>query len=207
MVLGFGFFGRGRRVVGKSDFTSHPVLALSLYGCLLMTGFWCLTSRACFQYLLPVSPLVAMWSAMKFSEWGVLERAWLGKMVKVVAVFTGAGVIIGLSIAWWAGHASTGKIPNHMYREVQRLQRETPAYADAKFYFARNAPYSAEFYLRDAVRVHPRETMEESLANSGRDFLLMRARDVVKLETSPARGVLLEKSKWTVFAPSEGDPQ
>ena len=53
LALWLGLRERGRRICAKADFSSHPVLALSLLGCLCMTAFWCLTSRALLAYLLP----------------------------------------------------------------------------------------------------------------------------------------------------------
>ena len=163
-----------------------------------------MTSRATLWYLLPVAPLVAIWSAMKLEEWGVLETPWMARLMKWLALAACAVVLIGLCVAMFLGHEKTGKMPKWMYREVQQIQRETPEYANAKFYFANRAPYSAEFYLRDALKSHALESLPMSVANSSGDFLLAPRQFMPWMKTS--RKVLLDHPKWVVLAPeSAGD--
>jgi len=207
LAIGLKFFTRGK-ILCKADFTGNPALALSLLGILCMTGFWCLTSRALLPYLLPSAPLVAMWCAMKFGEWKILETERFALGLKITAALSCAVILIGMGVAMWLGHAKTGKMPKGMYREIQNVQRATPEYADAKFYFANRAPYSAEFYLRDALRSHPLESVADSVANSGDDFLLVSKRYMERIKNPPPRKVVYENPKWIVFAPElKGDEE
>ena len=89
-----------------------------------------------------------------------------------------------------------------MYRAVQRVQAGTRDYAGAGFYFARREPYSAEFYLGDALRNHAPEEVAESVARSGDDFLLVSRRYRARMGMPPQRDVVFSNAQWTVFAPS-----
>ncbi|MCL1887987.1 MAG: hypothetical protein FWF96_03855, partial [Kiritimatiellaeota bacterium] len=152
LAIGTGVWRRGRQWMSRKDFSSRPELALPLLGCLCMTAFWCLTSRALLPYLLPAAPLVAVWAAAKLDEWGVLEARGWGRTLGALAPFACFVVWVGICIATWLGQNVNGKMPRRIYRELSRIQAETPAYADAKFEFMHNDPYSAEFYLGDATR-------------------------------------------------------
>jgi hypothetical protein len=228
LAVGTGVWKRGKqkkerghsrlRIMEWKDFSGRPELALPLLGCLCMTAFWCLTSRALLPYLLPAAPLVAMWAAVKLDEWGVLDSTWLARGLNGMASFACVVVWIGMGIAIWLGQNVSGKMPRRMYRELQRIQRETPAYADAKFEFINNDPYSSEFYLGDAARHYPPPEVPSDPAiikqklDHAREAM---ARDAEKfhalnrsIQTKHARGVLersagdfviLEKKQMELF--------
>jgi len=161
LAVGTGLFYRGRRMMAWADFKGRPEVALPLLGCLCMTAFWCLTARALLPYLLPAPPLVAIWAAVKLDEWGALEKAWMARVLKSLAVFACVVVCAGLCVATWLGHNFSGKMPRGIYREVLRAQRENPAYANARYFFINDENYSAEFYLGDSFRENAHITLEQ----------------------------------------------
>ena len=204
LSLGCALTGRGtRRLCARGDFSGHPALSLALAGFVCMTGFWCLTSLAQIQYLLPTAPMFAIWLAMRLEAWQLAEKPWMARVVKGLALVTCAVIMIGLGIAIWLGHEVSGKMPKWMYREVARIRDETPEYADAKFFFAKGAPYSAEFYLPAGSWNVATNNVADAPALSADDFLFITKRDLDKLDAPPARKVALKSGKWTVYAPVE----
>jgi hypothetical protein len=161
LAVGAGLRARGRRMAAWKDFSGRPELALPLLGCLCMVAFWCLTSRALLPYLLPASPLVAMWAAVKLDEWGVLDSPRWARAFKAVAILACVVVWTGLCIATWLGQNLSGKMPRGVYREMLRAQRGNPAWADAKYVFISDENYSAEFYLGDTFRDNAQTSLEQ----------------------------------------------
>ena len=147
-----------------------------------------------------------MWLAVKMKDRGMLESVAATAWLKRVSVFSCAAVAVVMCYGTWRGQMRTGKMPRRMYDEALRVRRENPQYADAKFYFTRNAPYSAEFYLRGDVRVHEVEDAAASVANSGQDFLFMSKNNFECLAETPERAVVYENKKWLLFAPENKQP-
>ncbi len=191
----------GLKIYAKGDFSTHPVTALSLLGCVCITGFWCLTSRALLAYLLPTVPLASMWLAVKLEEWRMLDEGWMVRTLKLGVVASCGVAWIGLGVAMYLGHEWTGKLPKWMYNDVLKIQRETPEYADAGFYFARREPYSAEFYLGERFRNHEPELVSVSVAKSTNDFLLVSKRYLKDIKNVTPRKVVFKNPEWTVYAP------
>ena len=192
---------RGRGLRGMLE--RRTVLAVPLLGCACMTGFWCLTSRVPMAYLLPTVPLASAFLAVALDARGMLERGWVARALKVGAPVSCGLVLLGLAAAG-LGDRWTDKLPRRMYREVRRIQAEAPLeYAGTGFYFARRTPYSAEFYLGDALRNHAPEDVAESVERSGDDFLLVSRRYRVRMEAQPGRDTVFSNAQWTVFAPSQ----
>ena len=195
---------RGRGRGGGAERQNRAAFRGSLpaWACVCITGFWCLTSRSLLQYLVPTAPLFAMWLAAEMKGCG---KPGPMRFVKTVAPVSCAALIFIMSVAMWR-NGRTGKFPKRMYAEVLRVRRENPEYAQTKFYFSQNAPFSAEFYVRDALRVHPGEQIEESLENSRDDFLFIskkRLEAIVKTgAAAPQREIVFENSGWYVFAPA-----
>ncbi|MCL1909909.1 MAG: glycosyltransferase family 39 protein [Kiritimatiellaeota bacterium] len=193
--------GRGGAGLRAMIPMERPAPALAALGFLCITGFLCFTSRSLIQYLLPTAPLFAMWLAVMMRDWGVLESRGAARALKWAATLTCVAIIATMGFAMWRARTQSGKMPRYMYDEVRRIRSESPEYADAGFYFARNAPFSAEFYLGDVLRVHEEEMPDESVANSGDDFLLLSKMNLQYMSGMPQREVVYENRKWLVFAP------
>lgn len=127
----------------KGDW-SNSLVGWSLVGCLVITGFWCLTSRVLIAYLLPTVALCSIYIACKFEDLGYLNQKKFVKFLTVlIAAALGAtsAVFIGLEIGGYF------KFPKRAFERMELLRKQDPKLKDAKFVFFQRTPYSSVFYL------------------------------------------------------------
>lgn len=174
---------------------------LPLLGTLAITLFWCLTSRVLITYVLPAVPFFAAFLADRLTAWGVADRAGFRKMLHaclpVVWCFAG----VGFALLRMVGEHWSDKMPGEFFKKVAVLV------PDGQFYFYREVPYSAYFYLGDldaredsaAHRVvrHPKLDDEPDEAY----YVVCTKRDMKRHPLRKERRVLLENAVWALYAP------
>lgn len=170
---------------------------LPLLGVLLVTLFWCLTSRVLITYVLPTVPLFAAWLADRLTEWGFADRAGFRRLLRV-----GMPVVCGVTCAVFASFGIMAdrwidKMPGAFYKKAAEL---VPG---GQFYFYRKVPYSAYYYLGDRAIPHPNEGPEPSEAASRDCFLMSTKRDMRRHPLAEPRRLLLENGVWALYAPAE----
>ena len=208
----FGFFLALRKGFGKireklREVLADPLTGLALLAVVTNTLFWCLTSRVLLTYLLPTIPMCALLVAELIFRSGKESEI----LSRTRRVFWISASFIALTVAvlvWGAffGERFFDKLPGPVMKKALK-HRELEKY---KFYFARNTPYSAEFYLGDLIRNHPKEDRRESFLNSASCVLFITRNDFRKLRQSPGtlpgRKKLFTCGVWEVFAPLEPSP-
>ena len=187
--------GRGR----LADLRRRSVLAndLPLLGVLAITLFWCLTSRVLITYLLPTVPFFSVWLADSLTAWGYAgrEKFRIAFRAALPVVWCIVGMVF--SLLWIAGDRWTDKMPGDFFREAADLVQ------DGKFYFYRETPFSAHFYLGSRVILHPNEDASLSEAASGPYYLMTKKRKMKNHPLAKPRRLLLETGTWALFAPAE----
>ena len=113
-----------------------------------MVGFWCLTPRCPIAYLLPAIPTAAWWIAQRppraFRRWPALAYAF------ALAFFVGTLLL---------PHLNPRKFPAAFYAALPLT---------ATVSFARETPYSADFYLARRVRRDGSGAVRVQSAHAGR---------------------------------------
>ena len=172
---------------------------LPLLGFLIVTLFWCLTSRVLITYVLPTVPLFSVWLAGALTEWDFAERDGFRKLLRAVLPLIWCVVGIVFSLLWIAADHWIDKMPGDFFMESAALIQ------DGEFYVYRRTPYSAHFYLGDRVIRHPDEEPSISEAAARPYFLLSRKRDIRRHPLAESRRLLLENGVWALYAlPGDG---
>jgi len=177
-----------------------PLTGMALCVAFGITGFWCLSSVALVYYLLPTTPLVCMFLADMAVRDGRMSQPCFMRCVRVVAYITLFGTVIGLGVSTVAGMYKTSHVSGAMFKNMRDIRRDSSELSRYHYYVAGATPYSAEFYLHDAVVQHPRESVEESLDASGDTILLIRTKHIPK-EGMQNRRLIYKKGSWAAFAP------
>ena len=172
--------------------------SLPLLGFLVITFFWCLTSRVLITYVLPTVPFFSVWLAESLTEWGFAGRDRFRQAIRAGLPLVWCLIGIVFSLFWVAGDRWTDKMPGDFFRETAALIPE------GEFYFYRRVPYSAYFYLGDRVIPHADEGVAVSEAASRPHFLVSRKRDLERHPLKESREVLLETGLWALCAPVGG---
>ena len=198
LLLLFPAFSReGRRML--AGVWRKRVLAddLPLLGVLLVTLFWCLTSRVLITYVLPTVPFFAAWLADRLTAWGFADRAVFQKTLRialpVVWCVTGA-VFASFKIA---AELWSDKMPGAFY------QKSAALVPDAQFYFYRRVPYSAYYYLGNRVIPHAKEEAEPSQIASRPHYVMSTKHDLKRHPFEEPRRLLLETGVWALYAPAD----
>ncbi len=107
---------------------------------IVLTGFWCLTSRVPLAYLMPAIPLAAAWLA---------ERAEAATVFRLLPVAAGISCVVlvgGLAV----GRVTSDKLSGRLYRDAAAVHPPGTTFSSA-----RPLPYSAEFYLGGRLHATP----------------------------------------------------
>ena len=171
---------------------------LPLLGFLLITLFWCLTSRVLITYVLPTVPFFSLWLADSLTEWGFADRDGFRKLLRASLPVLWCIVGIVFSLLWFAADRWVDKMPGDFFRESAALIQ------DGEFYFYRRTPYSAYFHLGGRVIPHPDEDPAVSEAAARPYFLVSRKRDVKRHPLKEPRRLLLETGVWALYALPDG---
>ena len=192
----------GRRMLAGIWRKSALADDLPLLGFLLITLFWCLTSRVLITYVLPIVPFFAAWLADRMTAWGFAERASFRRTLRIGLPVLWC--VIGVVFAAFniAAEHWTDKMPAAFYRKAAALVPDVP------FYFYRKVPYSAYYYLEDRAIPHAKEEAEPSQAASRPYYMLSTKYDLRRHPLEEPRRLLLENAVWALYAPAdspEGD--
>ena len=175
---------------------------LPLLGFLIVTFFWCLTSRVLITYVLPTVPLFSVWLADALTEWDFAGRDGFRNLIRAVLPLLWCIVGAVFSLLWIVAERWSDKMPGDFFMESAALIR------DGQFYVYRRTPYSAYFYLGDRVIPHPDEDVKDSETAARPYFLLSKKRDVRRHPLAESRRVLLENGVWALYAlPGDGPEQ
>lgn len=171
---------------------------LPLLGFLVITLFWCLTSRVLITYVLPTVPLFSVWLADRLTDWG-----YAGREKFKIALRAGLPVIwcvtgIVFASLWIAGNRWVNKMPGDFFEDIAGIVPD-----GEYFYFYRKVPYSAYFYLGERVIAHPNEDPDSSEAASRPHYLVSTKRDIRKHPLKGFRRPVMESGVWTLYAPAE----
>ena len=147
---------------------SDELTSLLFLGIVMPTLFWCLARQLLITYLLPMVPLFCAWLALTLPRTTVLWRT-PGKVVgSVLGVFLAAALVAG---GWVSGNQSSKGIVDYAM-----------AQSDRPLLFARNIPYSAYFYGRGRLLIHPKwpmdATIQEALGTATPGLLVIKRRDM-----------------------------
>ena len=174
----------GRRKLADACRKKSLADDLPMLGFVAITLFWCLTSRVLIYYVLPTVPFFAAWLADRMTGWGYADRAGFRKTLRIalpVVWCIGGMVFASLRVV---GESWSDRMPGEFYKKAAALV------PDGQFYFYREVPYSAYFYLGDLdgrndsaphrVVRHPNEkrTSELSEAASLPYYLMTRKCDL-----------------------------
>jgi 4-amino-4-deoxy-L-arabinose transferase-like glycosyltransferase len=167
---------------------------LPLLGFLVVTLFWCLTSRVLITYVLPTVPLFSVWLADALTEWDFAGRDKFRKSLRAALPLLWCIVGAAFSLLWIAAERWTDKMPGDFFAESAALIR------DGQFYVYRRTPYSAHFHLGNRVIRHPDEDASVSEAAARPYFLLSKKRDIRRHPLAEPRQPLLENGVWALYA-------
>lgn len=115
---------------------------LLAWGLVLITGFWCLTSRVPLAYLLPIVPLFAARLALQDNF-----PPWTARLAPAAAGLC----LVSLVGAFGCASLFSDKVPGWLFRAV-RAENPTCAVAFPK---EKSPPYSAEFYFGSRLHLAP----------------------------------------------------
>ena len=170
---------------------------LPLLGFLVITVFWCLTSRVLITYVLPTVPLFSVWLAGRLTDWGYADMGQfrLALRTGLPVVWCGTGMVF--ASLWIVGDRWVDKMPGDFFEDIAETV------PNGYFYFYRKVPYSAYFYLGDRVIPHAKEDAETSEAASRPHYLVSTKRETKRHPLQGFRREVMETGVWTLYAPSE----
>lgn len=177
---------------------SDPLTGLSLLAMLGITSFWCLTSRSLLYYLLPTIPFTAIFIAVRHADGGLLESRKLVRGLRWGIRLFAILLPLLMIAAVWFGVNQTDKMPAHVF-ECEKMQYLGPQCV----YFARETPFSADFYLSDRVVPHSWESLEESLKKSRAQFLCVTDAQREKYGKEIPRKLYFRSGLWSVYEPEK----
>ena len=170
---------------------------LPLLGFLLITLFWCLTSRVLITYVLPTVPFFSVWLADRMVAWGYTdnERFRMSLRAGLPVIWYVTGVVFGS--LWIAGDRWVDKMPGDFFEDIAE------AVPNGYFYFYRKVPYSAYFYLGDRVIPHAKEDPEPCEAASRPHYLVSTKRELKRHPLQGFRREVMKNGVWALYAPAE----
>ena len=187
--------GRGKlaRVFRKSALADD----LPLLGFLIITLFWCLTSRVLITYVLPTVPLFSVWLADRLTAWDYAdkERFKMALRAGLPVIWCVTGMVF--ASLWIAGDRWVDKMPGDFFEDIAETV------PNGYFYFYRKVPYSAYFYLGDRVIPHAKEPAEMSEEASRPHYLVSTKHELKRHPLKGFRRPVMESGVWMLYAPSE----
>ncbi|MFA6815414.1 MAG: hypothetical protein WCS73_03880, partial [Lentisphaeria bacterium] len=163
---------------------------------ILIILFWCLTPRVPIAYLLPTVPLTSIFIASQFGSTRLLFRLHFWEIVwKDTAIF-GFVTTLLMTIFLVLSMYTSSQTTKLLLSKTEKLNNESQ-----HLYFACRTPYSAHFYARNKIILHPKEEINQSLKESSNDLLIISEHNYNKITEKIDRDCLLHLNKWFVFAP------
>ena len=195
LIPAFSQEGRGKLagVFRKSSLAND----LPLLGFLVITLFWCLTSRVLITYVLPTVPFFSVWLADRLTDWGYAgrEKFKMALRAGLPVIWCVTGIVF--ASLWIVGDRWVDKMPGDFFEDIAEIA------PNGYFYFYRKVPYSAYFYLGERAIKHPNEDPEASETASRPHYLVATKRDTRKHPLKGFRRPVMESGVWTLYAPSE----
>ena len=170
---------------------------LPLLGFLLITLFWCLTSRVLITYVLPTVPLFSVWLADALTSWGFAEKDGFRRTLRRALPVIWCAVGAVFASFQFAADRWIDKMPGEFFKKTASIV------PDGQFYFYRKVPYSAYFYLGERVIPHAKEDADPSEDASRPYYFVATKHDLMRHPLKESRGVLLKTGVWTLFAPAD----
>lgn len=170
---------------------------LPLLGFLLITLFWCLTSRVLITYVLPTVPLFSVWLADRMTDWEYADKDRFKMVIRTVLPVIWCVTSIVFASLWIVGNRWVDKMPGDFFEDIDEVV------PNGYFYFYRKVPYSAYFYLDDRVIPHAKEEGETSEAASMPHYLVSTKRELKRHPLQGFRREVMETGVWVLYAPSE----
>ena len=170
---------------------------LLLLGFLLVTLFWCLTSRVLITYVLPTVPFFAAWLADRLTAWGFADRNSFRRTLRIGLPILWCVMGTGFAALNLAADRWTNKMPGAFYRKAAEF---VPS---GQFFFYRSVPYSAYYYLGDRVIPHAKEEAGPSQLASRPYYLMSTKHDLKRHPLEEPRRLLLENDVWALYAPAD----
>ena len=177
-------------------FWRDPLIFFSGGSTILIILFWCLTPRVPIAYLLPTVPLTSIFIASQFGSTRLLFRLHFWEIVwKDTAIF-GFVTTLLMTIFLVLSMYTSSQTTKLLLSKTEKLNNESQ-----HLYFACRTPYSAHFYARNKIILHPKEEINQSLKESSNDLLIISEHNYNKITEKIDRDCLLHLNKWFVFAP------
>ncbi len=182
------------------DIFSDPLEGFSALTVITITLFWCLTSRVLITYLLPTIPFFAIFLASRLEKNGFFEEKTFCRTVRYGIAAIAALLAVSFAAISFAAPHFADKMPVYFYAGLQQKAADGML-ANAKFYFVRETPYSAGFYLGSRVANHPKEIREISISRGQDHILIARKRDIAKAPELTKGKILFQAAGWTAYRP------
>ena len=183
----------------KSIF-ADPLIGMAALTVITIPGFWCLTSQSLLPYFIPTTPLLAILLAVRFNDIGELTSPGRCLATKIFVLFCAIGFTLGPAIVTVAVRNTHPNLNVHVYHKLQKLKQEQE-WKQTPIYFMDQAPYSAEFYLKDQFVVHGPEKLEQSLERSADCLLVVSVNHEYDFGKTIPRTFLFRSGAWKVYAP------
>ena len=185
---------------GAKSIFSEPLTGMAALTVITIPGFWCLTSQSLLPYLIPTTPLLAIFLAVRFNDIGELSSPGRCLATKIFVLVCAIGFTLGPAIVTIAVRDTHPNLNVDIYYKLQDLKKQ-PQWKQTPIYFIDQAPYSAEFYLKDQFVVHGPEKLEESLDRSAECLLVASVNHEYDLGKPIPRKLLFRSGAWKVYAP------
>ena len=190
---------------GTASIFSEPLTGMAALTVITIPGFWCLTSQSLLPYLIPTTPLLAIFLAVRFNDIGELPSPGRCLATKIFVLVCALGFTLGPAIVTVAVRDTHPNLNVDIYYKLQELKQK-PQWQQTPVYFMVQAPYSAEFYLKDQFVVHGPEKLEQSLDRSADCLLVASVNHEYDLGKPIPRKLLFRSGAWKVYAPENGEP-
>ena len=185
---------------GAKSIFADPLTGMAALTVITIPGFWCLTSQSLLPYLIPTTPLLAILLAVRFNDIGELSSPGRCLATKIFVLVCAIGFTLGPAIVTVAVRDTHPNLNVDVYHKLQKFKQE-PEWKQTPIYFMDQAPYSAEFYLKDQFIVHGPESLEQSLERSSDCLLVVSVNHEYDFGKPIPRTFLFRSGAWKVYAP------
>ena len=187
---------------GAPSIFADPLTGLAALTIITIPAFWSLTSQSLLPYLIPTTPLLAIFVAVRFNDIGELNTSYRCFSTKLFILICAIGFTAGTAIVSEAVQNRQPNLNSEIYHELQAL-KQTEQWKETPLYFMEATPYSAEFYLDGLFVVHKPESLKESLNRSSQNLLVVSIWNEQDLGAPINRKLLFQSHAWKVYAPEQ----
>lgn len=120
------------------------------------TAFWCLARQLLMTYMLPLIPLFSVWLAHLVHRRGI--------SIRPIVRFAAGAVVLYIILAAALAPAvfkANGKSTEGVLDRAETIAEQHGI--QGPFLFVRRTPYSAYFFARERLLIHPKESVEASI--------------------------------------------